>query len=130
MKYKSSKNQLRNFGLLIGFSFPIFIGLIIPLITGQAFRLWTLWIGIIFLLFSIFKPALLAKPFEIWMNVGMILSWFNSRLILGLIFVLVVQPISFFMKIFGYDPLRTKKVYLKTYKEDTSNRKINLNRIF
>ena len=39
---------------------------------------------------------------------GNILSWINSRLILGIVFA-ILQPIALIMKIFGYDPLRKKQ---------------------
>ncbi len=43
------------------------------------------------------------------MKIGHVLGWVNSRLVLGLVFLIVLIPISFFMKLFGYDPLRKKK---------------------
>ena len=42
----------------------------------------------------------------------------------------IKNNISIFMKIIGYDPLRKKKFLTKTYKENTSNKKIDLTRIF
>ena len=54
----------------------------------------------------------------------------DYEIILGLVFFLVLQPTSFFMKIFGYDPLRLKKTIKNSYKEDKTNHKVNLKRIF
>ena len=130
MKNKINEIKLRSFGFLIGIGFPIFIGFIIPLITGHVFRFWTLWVGGIFLLFAIFRPYSLNKTYKIWMKFGSILGWLNSRIILSFIFIFVLQPISFFMRVFGYDPLKINKLSLKTYKENTSNRKIDLTRTF
>ena len=130
MKRLISKKQLREFGFVIGFGFPIFLGLLFPLIFGHFFRTWTLWIGIPFLLVSIFNPRLLFYPYTFWMKLGHILGWINSRIILGLIFILVLLPISFFMKIFNYDPLRKKKNNKKSYRENKENNNINLNRLF
>ena len=39
------------------------------------------------------------------MKIGNALGWINSRIILGFIFVLVVQPIALIMNISGYDPV-------------------------
>ena len=64
------------------------------------------------------------------MKLGNILGFFNNKLILGLVFILVLIPLSLIMKTFKYDPLKSRKVYLKTYKENKKNYKINLNRIF
>ena len=38
MKKIISKNELRDFGLLIGLAFPTLIGWLIPLITGHTFK--------------------------------------------------------------------------------------------
>ena len=123
------KKKLRDFGLLLGFGFPILIGWIIPGISGHLFRIWTLWIGIPFLILGILRPNLLFLPYNLWMKLGHILGWVNSRIILGIIFLLVVQPIALIMRTFGYDPLRKRTNQKKTYRENKNN-EIDLTRIF
>ena len=86
MKSYISKKQLREFGFLIGFGFPILIGWIIPAVGGHAFRGWTLWIAIPFLIIGILKPRLLFYPYKGWMALGLALGWINSRIILLLVF--------------------------------------------
>ena len=129
-KSSISKKQLREFGFLIGIGFPIFIGWLIPAISGHLFKTWSLWVGIPSLLLGIIKPSLLFYPYKGWMILGLILGWINSRIILGLIFLLVLQPIAFVMKMFGYDPLRKNKSNEVTYKEYKKNHKVDLTRIF
>ena len=130
MKNKLSHNQLRQFGFIIGFVFPILIGWIIPSIGGHPFRIWTLFIGIPFLVLGILKPNLLKNPYILWIKIGDLLGWINSKIILGLVFLIVLQPIAFIMRIFGYDPLRLKKNNLKTYRENIENDVINYEKIF
>lgn len=125
-----SKRKLREFGFLIGFLFPILLGWVIPSLFGHPFRSWTLFIGTPGLLLGIFSPGLLFYPYKLWMKIGYILGWFNSRIILGLVFILVLIPIALIMKILKYDPLRIKKNHNVTYREDTKNKLINLNKIF
>ena len=125
-----SKKTLREFGFLIAFGFPIIIGWFIPFIFSHSFREWTLWVGIISLMVTLIKPYSLYYPYKIWMKLGYILGWINSRIILGLVFILVLVPIAFIMKMTGYDPLRKKSNNNKTYRENNSNHKINLNKIF
>ena len=50
--------------------------------------------------------------------------------LLGLIFILVVQPIAFIMRIFGYDPLKQRKSEENSYREIRKHCKIDLRRIF
>ena len=130
MKETISKKQLREFGLLIGLGFPILIGWLIPVLTGHVFRVWTLWIGIPGLLIGLTYPRLLYYPYKFWMKLGLTLGWVNSRIILGLVFIIVLLPISVVMRLIGYDPLRTKRKEVKTYRENQKNHKKDLTRIF
>ena len=130
MKEIISKKQLREFGLLIGFGIPILIGWLIPLILGHQFRTWTLWIGVPGLLIGLIAPRLLYYPYKVWMALGHVLGWINSHIILGLVFILVLQPIAFIMRLTGYDPLRSKRKGEKTYRENRKDLKIDLKRIF
>ena len=111
----SIEKTLRDFGFLIGFGFPILIGWIIPAVGGHAFRVWTLWIATLFLITGILKPRFLFYPYKGWMALGLALGWINSRIILGLVFLLVLQPIAFIMKVFGYDPLRQSQGERKNF---------------
>ena len=130
MKKHIPQKTLKEFGFLIGFIFPFLIGWILPLIGGHSFRTWTLFISIPSIILAFTKPKLLLYPYRIWMKLGHILGWINSRIILGLVFLLVLQPISLIMRILGHDPLRTKKFDLKTYREIKTNHKVNLKKIF
>ena len=130
MKVSIATKQLREFGFLVGFGFPILIGWILPAFGGHAFRVWTLFIGIPSLFMAILKPNLLFYPYKAWMKLGIALGWINSKIILGFIFILILQPIAFVMKLFGYDPLRKKKNVEDSYRENNQNRIIDLTRIF
>ena len=126
-----TKKELRKFGFLIAFAFPIVFGWVVAKIGGHSFRNWTLWVSFPSLLLAITKPNLLKLPYKLWMKIGYALGWINSRLILGLVFIVVLQPISIFMKLFNYDPLRRDlKDKVISYKEKNDLHKIDLNRIF
>ena len=129
-KNSISQKQLREFGLLTGFGFPIFIGWIIPMISGYFFRSWSLWVGFPLLMLGILKPSWLLYPYKAWMALGLSLGWVNSHVILGLIHLIVLQPIALIMKIFRYDPLREKKNNKSTYRENKANHVVDLKRIF
>ena len=130
MTKKISKKQLRDFGLLIGFGLPLIVGWLIPSITGHGFRAWTLWISIPTLVIGLLSPRILQKPYQAWMQLGHLLGYVNSRIILGIVFITVLQPIAFVMRAFGYDPLRSKKSNLLSFKESKKGSKVDLTRIF
>ena len=130
MRKNISEKILREFGLIIGFLFPVLIGWILPSLGGHPFRLWTLWIGIPSLILAILRPGILLYPYRFWMKLGLILGWINSRIVLMLVFLIVLQPIAFIMRLLGHDPLRTKKSGEESYREVKTNKKMNLKKIF
>ena len=130
MRKSISKKQLRQFGFILGFGFPIIIGWLIPAITGHLFRFWSLWVGFPALILGILKPSLLFYPYKGWMALGLALGWINSKLVLGLVYLIILQPIAIFMKIFGYDPLRKKKNNQTSYREIKKDENFDLTRIF
>ncbi len=130
MNKSITNKELREFGLIVGIIFPFLLGLIIPFIRGHSFAEWTLFVGIPLLITGILKPKLLYFPYKFWISIGHYLGRINSSLILGLVFIFVLQPISFFMRFFGYDPLRKKRIGKYSYRENIEGRVIDLTRIF
>ena len=130
MKEKISKKHLREFGLLIGLGFPIIIGLLLPSLSGHGFRAWTLWVGVPGLILGFTAPRLLHYPYKGWMALGHALGWVNSHIILGLIFIVVLQPIAYIMRLGGYDPLRRRRKGEKTYRENKQDHHTDFTRIF
>ena len=123
MKQATTKQQLRQFGLIIGFGFPIFIGWLLPTLLGHGFRVWTLWIGGTGLILGLLSPRLLLYPFHSWMTLGHALGWVNSHIILGLVFIIVLQPIGYIMRLTGYDPLRRRQKGEKAKGEKSRKKK-------
>ena len=130
MKRIISKKELRDFGILIGFGSPILIGWLIPLITGHAFKVWAIYLGVLGITIGFIAPFLLYYPFKIWMKLRYFLVWVNSRILLALIFILVLLPIALVMRLLGYDPLKSRRKGDATYREIKKNYKLDLSRIF
>ena len=123
--------ELRDFGFIIGLGLPLLIGYLLPILSGHSFRIWTLWIAIPAIIFASLSPRFLLVPYRMWMMLGNILGWINSRLILGLVFILVLQPIALIMRVSGYDPLKTKiNTTKKTYREEADDNNTDLTKIF
>ena len=126
----NSTKKFREFGLVVGFLFPLLVGYLIPLIIGHSFRVWSLFIGVPLIILSITAPRKLRYLYRLWMWIGEVLGFVNSRLILGSIFFLILFPIAFLMRIIGHDPLRRKKNNKKSYRELRKDVNINLENIF
>jgi len=125
-----SKQQLREFGVLLGIVFPVVFGWIIPALKAHPASLWPFVIGIPCLVLGLLAPRALALPYQGWMRLGHALGWVNSHLILGAVFLLVLQPIAAVMRLTGYDPLRRRRASLQTYREQPKQNSVDLTRIF
>lgn len=130
MKEPISKKQLREFGLLIGLGFPTLIGWLLPSFFGHEFRTWTLWVGIPGLILGLTAPRLLHTPYKAWIALGHALGWVNSHIILGLLFIVVLQPIAYVIRLTGYDPLKRRRKGEVTYRENRQDHRTDLTRIF
>lgn len=127
---KISNSSLRNFSYIAGIGIPLFVGWLLPKLSGHEFRLWTLFAGLPILIIGFFAPNKLLNLYKFWIKIGQILGWINSRIILGIIFLLVLQPIALIMKFTNYDPLRLRIKNSKTFKEFKDDTKVDLSRIF
>ena len=102
----ADKKQLRSFGLLVGGIF-LLIG-IGPLITGKELRPWAVVLGAALLVLGLLLPQSLSAVHRVWMKIGHVLGWINTRIILSIVFYGLFAPIGFFMRLRGRDPMRRR----------------------
>lgn len=112
------EKELREFALLTGTIIIVLFGLLSPWLHRNSLPIWP-WIvsGILWLL-ALVSPSLLNPIYHVWMKIGLVLGWFNSRLILGIVFLLLVTPLGLIRRgIFRQDPMM-KQIYpeQKTYR--------------
>ena len=103
--------DLRNFGILIGFVVGPILGVILPFYKTKTFDLNFLGIGVCILLISISIPKILFYPYKVWMKIGEILGWVNSRIILGIIFFVLFVPVGLIRRIANRDTLKRSLDY-------------------
>ncbi len=105
MTEQQNIKELRNFGLIVGGIFLI-IGTWPLVWRGEGMRLWALGIGAVLVPLGLLIPAVLAPVFKIWMKVGHVLDWINTRIILGILFYGLITPMGMVMRLFGWDAMR------------------------
>jgi len=93
-----SDKELKEFGLLMTWAFPLFIGVIAPWILGLGIQWWTLWVSGCFVSLSFLAPNLIYIPYKVWMFIGGIVGFINTRLILGATFYLLIFPIGLILR--------------------------------
>ncbi len=87
----SDTKQLWSFGLIVGGIFAL-IGLWPAVWRGQPLRLWSLILGGTFIVLALAWPRSLTHVYRLWMTVGEVLGWINTRIILGVLFYLLFTP--------------------------------------
>ena len=117
---EAKNKDLRNFGLIMAAFFGIVLGLLPVLIKKSDLRIWTIVVAALFLIPSLAFPRALKWSYQVWMLIGTILGWINTRIILGLIYFLMVTPIALLMRLRGKDILNMKwDKSLSTYRNST-----------
>jgi saxitoxin biosynthesis operon SxtJ-like protein len=97
--------DLRKFGFLLGGIVLGLFGILSPLLKHKSWPLWPWTVSLPLFLLAFLFPSALRGLHWIWMRIGDVLSWVNTRILLSLLFFLVITPIAFFMKLFKRDPL-------------------------
>jgi len=117
-----SRAELRNFGLIVG-GILTMIALWPVLFRGDDPRLWALVAAGVMVGLGLFAPGLMRPIYRVWMRIGAILGWVNTRIILGIAFYGMFTPMGTVMRLFGRDPLRRKfDADLSTYRVRRSPR--------
>ncbi len=102
MAYK----QERQFGLVFAIFFTIVaLWPLWPLWPRPAPSIYWLIAATTSLGFGLLWPRALAPLNRVWLAIGHVLGWINSKIILGFIFFLVVTPTALVMKALGRDLL-------------------------
>ncbi len=104
MQNNPDTKQLRSFGLLVG---GIFTALgILPLLFGKEVRLWAVSPAAVLIFLALLLPSSLGPVYRVWMVIGHVLGWINTRIILSVVFYGIFLPMGFVMRLAGKDPMR------------------------
>ena len=125
-KIKVSSNK--SFGIV----FSIFFLLIsvYPLLNNDPIYYWSLFVSFIFLVLGLMNSKILSPLNLLWFKFGILLGKIVSPVVMGVIFFLVVTPISIILKIFGKDVLNLKFNNNKTYWIEKNGPKSNMKKQF
>jgi len=104
-------SDLRKFGFIMGGMFALIFGLIFPWLGDKTSETWPIWPFIVMAVFwviAIVAPQILRPINDIWIKIGNVLGFINSRIILGLMFFVMIFPIGTLLKLFGKDSMNRK----------------------
>lgn len=106
----TGRRALRNFGLVVGGVFAA-IGLVIWWVAGT----WTAWAaaviggGSVLIVLGFAAPTAMRSVYYVWMGIAVVLGFMMTRVLLTLVFVIMVVPIGFIMRILGKDLLNRRR---------------------
>tara|TARA_B110000967_G_C18862057_1_gene550557 strand:+ start:1233 stop:1616 length:384 start_codon:yes stop_codon:yes gene_type:complete len=109
----TNKTTNKNFGIIFSIFFLILS--IYPFLNEGFINLWFLFISFIFLILGLTNSNILSPLNKLWFIFGVYLGKFVSPVVMGIVFFLIVTPISFTMKILGKDILALKRTKKKSY---------------
>ena len=113
MKENTKISSNKSFGVVFFIVFLI-IGFY-PLLNEQDIRIWSLIVSFIFLILGFLNSNLLTPLNIAWNKIGTFLGIIISPIVLGVIFFLIVTPISLLMRLFQKDLLNLKYNKDKSY---------------
>ena len=99
----------RSFGFLFAFVFAALSAHSSYYGLGSIRSSALLFASITILLIAVFTPPLLSPFNTAWMKFGELMGGVVSPLVLGIVFFLLITPISLITRLFGRDELRIKR---------------------
>jgi len=114
---KAASHQLptnRKFGWFFAFVFLVF----------AAYAYWKAWdtvalitliLCLLFVFLALLAPQILAPLNRFWYGFGLLIGKIVSPIVLGIIYFVLITPISLITRLFGRDELRLKKRSVDTY---------------
>ncbi len=95
----------------------VLFGLLLPLLRGHGLPKIPWLIAIMLWFWAVIAPVTLQPVYKVWMRIGLVLGWINTRIILGVVFYILMVPMGLMMRLFSGDPMRRKlEVDLETYR--------------
>lgn len=103
---KKSINSNKSFGIL--FFVVFFLYGIWPILSSNEIRIWSLSMGIIFLILGLLNSKLLTPFHNLWLKLGTLLGRIVSPIVMFFVYFVFITPLAVIIRLFGKDLLRKK----------------------
>jgi hypothetical protein len=75
---------------------------------GDGPRLWAAVVTLVMVVAGLIFPRVLAPVFRVWMAIGEILGWVNTRIMLSVVYYVLIVPVGLMMRLRNKDPMRRR----------------------
>jgi len=116
-----NKTELRNFGIITGAIFAILFGLLLPWLFERGIPYWPWIIAGVLIPWALLHPKSLDPVYRLWMKIGHVLGWINTRIILSILFYAMFLPAGLIVRLMGKDLLKRKLENTNTYRIKSTN---------
>ncbi len=99
------RQELRKFGFVFATGLVLIFGLFFPWVLEKPSPSWPWIVAAVFAGLALLLPQILKPVFLLWMKIGHVLGWINTRIILGVVFFIIFAPVALLMRLFGNDPM-------------------------
>jgi hypothetical protein len=100
------RRQLREFGLVFAAGLVVMFGLLLPWLAGRSWPVWPWAAAAVLLALALGYPPALRPLNTVWLKIGHVLGWINTRIILGVVYFFVFLPAGLLMRMLHKDPMR------------------------
>ncbi len=110
---KKEKRDIRIVFIIFSAIFEVFAWRHYPSILSYVL------LGLVLVILPImaFSPVILRPVFKLWLKVAHAVGWFNTQLLLSIVFILIFIPTGLIMRLFRKDPMKRKMLTEETYWE-------------
>lgn len=122
MEQVITHKHLKEFGLLMGGVIGGLFGCLIPYLKAGHIAAIPLGIALSFVLLGFMQPGFLKPIYRLWMKLGHVLGWINSRILLSILFFGLITPMSLVLKLLGKRLLQKPDLKQDSYKAETPHR--------
>jgi len=101
----ANRKQLREFGLVFAGGLVVMFGLVLPWLAGRPWPHWPWVAAAMFTTLALVYPPSLRPLNALWLKIGHVLGWINTRIILAVVFFVIFLPAGLLLRALHKDPM-------------------------
>ncbi len=99
---------LRQFALTTGAAIALIFGALLPRLFSRSYPYWPWIIMAILWVWGFVAPLYLRPVYIAWMRVAMLISKVTTPIMLGIVFFLLIFPVSLVFRLLRNDPMKRR----------------------